>query len=158
MTSISCGGARPDPTVIPATAAWLGAGGLLPFIGLLIAPLAGAEPFGRPPVVVLGLYTAVILSFMGAVHWGLAVAEFGGRRDASWRYALSVVPALLGWFALAFLPLPVALRVIAGAFALLLLYDVRASRIGTAPPWYARLRWRLTAVVVPCVLAASVLA
>jgi hypothetical protein len=151
-------GARPDPSAIPMTAAFLGAGGLLPFAGLLIAPWLGAEPFGRAPIPVLALYAAIILSFMGAVHWGLAMAEFGGRRDASWRFGVSVGPALIAWFGLAFLPLAVALRVLAGAFALLLLYDLRASRIGTAPPWYARLRWRLTAIVVPCVLAASVLA
>jgi Protein of unknown function (DUF3429) len=147
----------PDPHAIPAAAAILGAGGLAPFLGLLAAPILGAEPFGRPPLAVLAIYAAVILAFMGAVHWGLSMAGYGGRRDTSWRYAASVVPALLAWFSVAFLPLSVALGVMAGVFALLLLYDLRSSRIGTAPPWYARLRWRLTAVVVPCLLAASVL-
>ena len=148
---------RLNPSRVPLTAAVLGAAGALPFIGLLIAQRWGVEPFGRAPLGVLALYAAVILSFMGAVHWGLAMAEFGGRRDTTWSYIMSVMPALLGWFALAFLPMPVALGVMAFGFALLLLYDLRALRLGRAPAWYGRLRWPLTLVVVPCLLAAIVM-
>ena len=149
---------QPAARTVPIPAAILGAAGALPFVGLLLAPFLGFEPFGRNPVAVLGLYAAVILSFMGAVHWGLAMAEMGGKRDTAWSYAISVAPAVFGWFALAFLPHPVALRAIALAFALLLLYDLRAVRLGRAPPWYGRLRWPLTLVVVPSLMAASILA
>ena len=143
---------------VPAPAAFLGAAGVLPFVALVLAPLWNFEPFGRAPLLVLGLYASVILSFMGAVHWGLAMAEYGGRRDAMWSYLVSVMPALFGWFSLAFLPQVVAFRVIAAAFVLLLAYDIRAVRLGRSPPWYTRLRWPLTLVVVPSLLFASVLA
>ena len=147
---------RNQQSRVPLIAAVLAAAGALPFIGLLAAHIWGVEPFGRPPVSVLALYAAVILSFMGAVHWGLAMAEFGGHRDTAWSYIVSVLPALLGWFALAFLPIGAALGVIAFGFGLLLLYDLRALRLDRAPAWYAKLRWPLTLVVVPCLLLAIV--
>lgn len=146
--------ARAIQSRVPLTAAVLGAAGALPFLGLLMAQRWGVEPFGRPPLSVLALYAAVILAFMGAVHWGLAMAEYGGRRDTTWSYIMSVIPALLGWFALAFLPMTVALGVIALGFALLLAYDLRALRLGRAPAWYGSLRWPLTLVAVSCLLAA----
>lgn len=151
----------PASTIPPAAAA-LGAAGFMPFVGLPLAQLWELTPLGQPWLPVLALYAAVILSFMGAVHWGLAMAEGGGQTgapsDPAWRYGASVVPALVGWFAVAFLPQVIALRIIATAFAALLAYDLYAARSGLAPPWYPTLRWRLTLVVVPCLLFASILA
>jgi hypothetical protein len=140
---------------VPLPAAFLGAAGAIPFVGLVLAPLWNFEPFGRPPLLVLALYASIILSFMGAVHWGLAMAEYGGRRETMWSYLVSVMPALLGWFSLAFLPQVVAFRVIAAAFVLLLAYDIRAVRLGRSPPWYTKLRWPLTLIVVPSLLFGS---
>jgi Protein of unknown function (DUF3429) len=140
---------------VPLPAALAGAAGLLPVAGLVAAGLLGFEPFGRHPSAVLALYGAVILSFMGAIHWGLAMRAEPG--EATWSYIASVIPALFGWFALAFLPQPVALRLLAFAFALLLLYDLRAARLGIVPAWYPRLRWPLTIVMVPSLLIASTL-
>jgi hypothetical protein len=147
----------PFSTAVPTAALSLGVAGLIPFLGLSLAEVAGLEPFGRAPMLVLAQYAATTLSFMGAVHWGLAMGEYGGRRDASWSYAASVVPGLVAWFALAFFPLPVALRIMAFAYAALLVYDLGAVRRGFAPAWYGRLRWPLTGVVVPCLFFASML-
>jgi Protein of unknown function (DUF3429) len=145
-----------QPTSMPWVAAILGAAGLIPFVGLALAPLVNLEPFGRDPLSVLAFYGAIILSFMGAVHWGLAMADTQAVRSSG--YIVSVIPALVGWFAISFLPLPVTLRVIAAAFMLLLLFDLRAVRIAQAPAWYGRLRVPLTVVVVPALLIASGLA
>jgi hypothetical protein len=142
---------------MPLAAAVLGAGGALPFVGLLVAAWRSWEPFGRSPTLVLALYAVVILSFMGAVHWGLAMAGRAPWRDAAWSYGVSVMPALFGWFSIAFLPITVALQAMAAAFVLLLVYDLRAVRLGIAPPWYSGLRIPLTAIVVPCLLMASFL-
>ncbi len=144
-------------TAIPTAALTLSAAGLLPFIGLTLAQLWHIEPFGRQPLLVLAQYAATTLSFMGAVHWGLAMSEYGGRRDASWTYAVGVAPALIAWFALAFFPTDVALRIMAIAFALLLAYDIGSVRRGFAPAWYAHLRWPLTLIVVACLFFASIL-
>ncbi len=138
---------------VPLPAIILTAAGALPFIGLALAPLVGLRPFGRPPVEVLGLYALTILSFIGAIHWGLAMARADG--DETWTYVASIIPALLGWFALAFLPEATALRVMAAGFIALLLYDLRASRLGTTPAWYPQLRVPVTIVVVVALLMAS---
>lgn len=141
---------------IPWPALVLTVAGALPFLFLSIAPFMGFEPFGRPPIVVLALYALTILTFMGAIHWGLAMTR--PAADTTWSYVASVVPALVGWFSVAFLPMPVALRVIAVSFALLLLYDIRAARLLTAPPWYPVLRIPVTLVVVATLLLASIVA
>ncbi len=141
---------------IPAVAAFLGAAGLIPFVGLALAPLVSLEPFGRDPLNVLAFYAAIILSFMGAVHWGLAMADTQVVRVSG--YIVSVVPGLVGWFAISFLPVPVSLRVLAVTFILLLLVDLRTVVQARAPAWYGRLRIPLTLVVVPALLFASSLA
>lgn len=136
---------------IPRPAAWLGAAGLIPFIGLAtlvhLAEPAGAALAGRA----LGLYGALILSFMGGAQWGLAVAA-GERRLRP--YAASVVPSLLAWVLLA-LPQTQGLLGLALGLALLMVYDLWTVRQGEAPAWYGRLRWRLTAVAALSLVVAS---
>lgn len=136
---------------IPLPVLLLGWGGVLPFAGLALALAFGFPgPFPQPEAMLVG-YGAVILSFMGGVHWGLAMqsALRDGEGAAAWHYAFSVIPALVAWAALALAP-SVALIVLAAAFLVLLVFDVAwASRRG-APGWYGRLRFQLTTAVVLC--------
>lgn len=39
---------------------------------------------------------ATILSFLGAVHWGLEMAEYGGKHPYK-RYSLSILAPMLAW-------------------------------------------------------------
>lgn len=137
---------------IPAMALALGIAGLIPFVGLAGVIAVNAHLPATDAWRVLTLYGAVILSFMGGVHWGLAMA-----RGQSSGYAASVAPAIAAWFAVAFLPARPATTVLAFGFALLLLYDLAAVRRGDAPIWYAPLRRGLTAIVVGA-LAVALLA
>ncbi|MDZ4843678.1 MAG: DUF3429 domain-containing protein [Hyphomicrobium aestuarii] len=138
---------------VPLPALILTAAGAIPFLALAIAPWLDVEPFGRPAGEPLSLYALAILSFMGAIHWGLAMATPNANQATN--YAASVIPALVGWFALILLPVALALRVMAAAFVLLLIYDIRATRLGTAPPWYPGLRIPVTVVVVTALALAS---
>src|SRR5690606_37692444 len=65
--------------------AWrLGLGGLVPFVALAIATwITGADAGSRLVIAQLG-YGAVILSFIGALHWGAALAapEVSARTTA----------------------------------------------------------------------------
>ena len=82
----------------PGPARPLGYFGLVPFAaGALVMWLGGPELAGFAERAVLA-YGAVILSFMGAVHWGLAMHSAHPRRNR--QLALSVVPALVAWVAL----------------------------------------------------------
>ncbi len=92
-------------------------------------------------------YGAVILSFLGGIHWGLAIASNHGNGDLPRRLFVSVAPSLVAWAGL-LLPLRVGLLVLAAGFAAVLYVDVRATRAGEAPPWYPRLRGPLSAAVL----------
>ncbi len=138
---------------VPLSAAWLGGLGALPFIGL-----AGAMPFlvGAPrnlAAEALIAYGATILSFLGGIHWGLAIAPQGDARRARLpvRLILSVVPSLAAWAAL-LVENTTGLFVLAAAIAAMLWVDLRATRAGEAPPWYPTLRIPLTCIVVAALL------
>lgn len=141
---------------VPPAAKWLGALGAIPFVFLAALGPVLDEPHRTQVSFALAAYGAVILSFLGGIHWGLAVAETGdmGTGEAGTstdalqrRLGLSVVPSLIGWGAL-FLIMPLALAVLAVAFGTMLWFDLRATRNGDAPSWYPKLRWPLTVGVV----------
>lgn len=147
---------QPEPRhPVPRPAAWLGAFGLIPFLAGACAPWVLSVDQAAQTTVALAGYGAVILSFMGGVHWGLAIAgsaaPAGGVRL---QLGLSVVPALVAWMAL-LVPAATALVVLFIAFALLLAGDLIAVSRKLAPAWYPRLRVPLTLVVLACLLTAA---
>jgi hypothetical protein len=127
----------------PRAALWLGWAAVLPFAAGAIGPWFGLtiEPFTGHSLLIYG---AVILSFMGGVHAGLALRD---AEPAQERLAASAIPALVAWLA-ALAGGWTGLVMLAGAFAILLAYDIAATRRGAAPHWYPGLRWPLTIVVV----------
>ena len=139
---------------VPSPARQLGLAGLIPFVVLSAASwLAAPEWQLRTHEALLG-YGAVILSFMGAVHWGLAMSGLGDGTRA-WQLGLSVVPSLLGWLALLLPVGALAYSVLLVAFAILCMVDTRATKANLAPAWYPALRVPLTTVVVICLIAAA---
>ncbi|MBV2133017.1 DUF3429 domain-containing protein [Pseudomonas sp. MAP12] len=147
---------HPFTATRPPQLAWLlGMAGLIPFVsgalGIWITPV------GWRPLVLAALldYAAVILAFMGAIHWGLAMRAEQDDLRAQLQLGLSVIPPLLGWAAVSFgLPAALAIPVFVLAFVGLYLADLRAVRLGLAPVWYRPLRMPLTVVVVACLLIA----
>jgi hypothetical protein len=135
---------------VPIAALGLGLAGALPFIAgaLLTAQRGGAGAWGA---LFLIFYGAVILSFLGGVHWGSAMAQ--GEPGLE-RLGASVLPALVAWLALA-ISGPLGFIILAVAFALLLAYDLVATRERRAPAWYPALRWPLTLVAIACLLLAA---
>jgi hypothetical protein len=146
----------PDaPSVtLPPAANWLGYGGLLPFITLAPASLLDdhhALFFGDA----LFAYGAVILSFLGALHWGFAMTASG--LDAGQRKACiiwSVIPALLAWPALLVAPPFASLFLLVG-FGAAYWQDKRLARIAGLPAGYLVLRFRLTLVACLCLAAGA---
>ena len=94
---------------IRRTANWLGYGGLIPFLVLTPASLFDAHHAWTWSDALFA-YGAVILSFIGALHWGFAMVLPG--LDASRRVRTliwSVVPALIAWPALLLAPAEAAM-------------------------------------------------
>jgi uncharacterized protein DUF3429 len=142
----------PDP--MPRPALWLGSGGLVPFVVLCSALYA--LPEGQVPVLLfwLSAYAAVILSFVGAVHWGAAMVHPRmAAADRAVFMAWSVVPALAGWVSL-LLPARTGLLLMAATFAVQYAADRQFAQRFSLPSWYLRLRASLTVVVVLCLLLA----
>ena len=96
----------------------------------------------------------VILSFVGALHWGYAVRDAAENEDAWLRYGWSVVPALIAWVCLL---LPAGDGVIGLAVALVgcLLVDERWATRVTIPEWMLPLRRVLTAGAAGSLLVAG---
>lgn len=147
----------PSQTHVPSAAKWLGALGAIPFVFLgLAGPFIEASIQERAHFG-LAAYGAVILSFLGGVHWGLAIADAGSLQSNGATFArlgISVVPSLVGWVAL-LLSRPIGLLVLAAAFSGLLLVDLHASRKAQTPTWYPKLRWPLTVVVAASLTLAA---
>ncbi|KAF2178340.1 hypothetical protein K469DRAFT_336403 [Zopfia rhizophila CBS 207.26] len=90
-------------------------------------------------------YGAMILSFLGAIHWGLEWAGFGGYQGYK-RYSIGVLAPAVAWPTV-LMPVEGALITQFCAFVLLYYVDTRATYRGWTPPWYAIYRFVLTFIV-----------
>mmetsp|Transcript_24447 Transcript_24447/g.67966 ORF Transcript_24447/g.67966 Transcript_24447/m.67966 type:complete len:245 (-) Transcript_24447:2917-3651(-) len=136
---------------VPPHCKFLGLTGVIPFIALC-PPIAATIPFLPLEVVTNAAqlqtsYGISIATFLGGVHWGMAMAEYGGRalstKASAERYMWSVTPSLVA-FPVATLP-PVASSVILTSTLLAAyLVDRSFTSKGLLPKWYMALRFPLT--------------
>lgn len=132
-------------------------------LSALILGLAGVVPFAVSALAMTGFlgidvslawrslqaYAAVILSFLGAVHWGAAIGKIGDESTLARSLGFSVLPCLAAWVILiAQLSPAVSLVALILAFVGQYLADRRAALQGLLPAWYRRLRQILTGLVV----------
>jgi hypothetical protein len=149
----SIGASPPTRTASPFLA--LGSAGLFPFVAGAVA--LWTLPHAYEPYVLQWLlgYAMVILAFVGALHWGVAMQAQEPTHANLWIAAVwSVIPALVAWLALAF-ESAVALRILAGMFLLQLAMDRWLTQNFSTPAWYLPLRIVLTVVAVVSLLVAS---
>lgn len=138
---------------VPAVPRILGAAGAIPFV-LLVAVSWIQGPHQAPSQYALLVYGAVILSFVGALHWAFAMIAAGlTERARNRHYLWSVVPALLGWVALLLPPVATLLLLVAGFWSHYLLDRRLAARVAL-PDWYLPLRLGLTLTVSLALLLA----
>ena len=138
----------------PMSVSMLGYGGLVPFVLLTLG--LWLEPFDSGFwTLALVSYGAVILSFVGAIHWGIAMMSHDlGPRLANRRFVWSVVPSLMGWSA-TLLPEQLAVWVLVSGFALHYWQDHLLQTHMRLPDWYLPLRRRLSVVACLSLVAAS---
>jgi len=141
----------PDSAAAPsALVAALGYGGLLPFALLALAVCwhggEGRTFYGFA----LLAYGATIASFLGAIHWGLAMRSGGPQRMA---FLWGVAPSLVAWTAL-LQPTPWGLLLLAGLLLLCYSLDRRWYPQHQLQGWLP-MRRRLTAVACASCLAAA---
>jgi hypothetical protein len=136
---------------IPATQrfAWIfGLAGLLPFLAHALFSWLS------PPSELIGVlrsqvhYAAAILTFLGALHWGVAIASpsvVGG--PAVTRLLWSVMPAIFAWI-ITLYPTDVALPLLFGGLLVALGVDWLLYRGTPVPRWFMTLRTVLSAVAL----------
>lgn len=135
-------------SAIQRQAEWLGYAGLIPFVTLamlfLLVEGNVRQEIGRALVG----YGAVIISFLGAAHWAIAISGTN-RSHSSIFMLIAVLPALLGWMA-TLLPLVYGAFIILISLCMLYLID---SHRGTWCAWYLVLRRRLTFIAAVSIAA-----
>ncbi len=136
-------------TRIPLAVLLPGLAGLIPFVMLSLSQLTGLPVSAVTALFAFNVYGAVILSFVGAIWWGLAAATQNASAPKSLMFYWSVTPALIGWFAV-LVPLDTGLLMLLAGFVLQWMGDawlVRAYPM-VAPRWLFSLRTILTAGVL----------
>jgi hypothetical protein len=130
----------------PFPVALLGYGGLIPFVALSALHLSGDTNVISDPSAWLMAYGAAILSFVGALHWAFAMlASKIDRARRTQCYVWSVIPALIAFTAL-ILNSSLSYSLLIVGFALAYWQDADLANKIDLPPWYPRLRARLSIV------------
>jgi hypothetical protein len=130
--------------------AWiLALAGAIPFVAATAALyLSDASRIRVPAIAALVTYSAVILSFLGGIEWGIALRdEAGNESTRAVALVLSVVPSLAAWGVL-WLPSPAwqvggSLAILVGVWAA----DQWMASRGLLPAWFVDLRTAVTAIV-----------
>ena len=118
----------------------LGYGGLLPFLFLAGAVVLGIRlPLAPAPSLLVG-YGAIILSFIGALHWGVML---NANQPKANYFIWSIMPALLAWAAL-IAPVLLGTGLLIISFIICLFIDLRAIKTGLWPAYMRQLRVILT--------------
>ncbi|MEM7401969.1 MAG: DUF3429 domain-containing protein [Pseudomonadota bacterium] len=126
----------------------LGYLGLLPFI--LSSAFIWLPEFQNIAVKSLSVYAAMILTFIGGVHWGIALkspqlTDSKKNNSIKNQFIFSTIPSLLAWATIVFLQ-PFALFILAIGFALFWQFE-KSLYQQYLPNWYLQLRNRLTLIV-----------
>ena len=115
----------------------LGYAGVVPVAGLLVLAWSGA--WQHQAVNSAIIYAALILSFLGGIHWGFATSGFASKKH----FLISVVPSLWAWAAFAGPDFYKLLSIILG-LVLFFVYERQCALVTRFPDWYLPLRLRLT--------------
>ena len=141
------------PPVTPTLLARrLGHAGLLPFVLLAVLLWTVRVDLQAYVAIALVAYGAVIASFLGGLHWGIAAQL--PPDDAAFHYAWGVAPSLMAWLALV-MPAYAGLPLLGLILAVCYVVDRRSyPRVGWGA--WLPLRLQLTAVaVLSCLLGAA---
>ncbi len=127
---------------LPDTVVHLGLAGLLPFVALGLGAWWVGDAWRVQLQSAQLVYAAVVLSFIGAMHWGLGLAA---RRTEPLPYVWGVLPSVLGWLA-AIAPPVVGAPLASISLIVCWVVDRRLIRGWPFAASYLRLRLRLTVV------------
>lgn len=153
VSSQSQGNFLSDLKSSPPPALYLGFSGAIPFCGLAAMAVIFPEHLNLIAHTQQA-YGACILSFLGAIHWGFALAKTSELKPDWSTLGYSVTPSLIAWLALLVKPVP-GLTTLCIGLAFALSRDLNTPHF---PAWYYALRKALSTLAVSSVgLTAAVL-
>jgi hypothetical protein len=142
-----------DQKTLKQWASILGYSGTIPFISLAVILLLANASFTTPAASAIAasalhIYGAIILSFLGGLHWGRIACNPDIKPSDKWFLIYSVLPSLIGWssYLLADIWQDTALMLIAG-FIISYVVDIRFIKLGAWQSWMKPLRTNLTLIV-----------
>ena len=146
------------PRELPILAVVFGVAGVIPFIVCGLGSVSTSFIGGQIAVQLLLAYGAVVLSFLGGIHWGFLLASDDGN---SQRLTLGILPGLLGWLTLAVSyysgqpTLGVLLLIV--LFVMAAAAEWKGHLLGGIPEGYIVLRLAVTVVIVAILTTVFVL-
>ncbi len=145
-----------SPSAPNKLATRLGYAGLIPFV-LLALLLWIVEPDLRPWLTIaLTSYAALIATFLGGIHWGIAgsISESAASSHRSFSLLWGITPSLIAWLAL-IMPAYAGLPLIAALLVVCYLVDRKTYAQAGWSAWLP-MRLRLTIVsVLSCLIGAG---
>ncbi|MBT8471647.1 MAG: DUF3429 domain-containing protein [Marinicaulis sp.] len=127
---------------------YLGYAGATPFVAAATALMLGFFPSATANALVF--YSVIILSFLGGVHWGVALV--GSDDGVSNRFTFAILPSLAAW-AVFLMPFEAAFVHLAFCFLAFWLVERYLYKISSR---YQRLRNILTAIVISALTIAFI--
>lgn len=123
--------------------------GGFPFVLLSVMTALGTFGDAKQALDVLLIYAAVIISFLGGIHWGFAVHQFTINRPiANMLIAESVIPSLVAWGVLLYPDHYVQLLVLTLLYTFTWGIDSLLYNNDLMPQWFFNIRCMITPVVV----------
>lgn len=123
--------------------------GLVPLVIFAFGAVGHIPETAERMLVALIDYAALILTFAGAAHWGLALVQNTAR--ASLRLCVAVLPMIIAWIALVAAQLvapAVALAVLIIGYLATVVTEQRAAQWLLVPRGYVWVRWVFSVVAV----------
>jgi len=138
---------------LPRSAQVLGYAGLIPFVVFATVAYAMDAPEQGLASFAMRAYAATIISFLGAIHWGLAMRQSQPNRWLLW---WGITPSLVAWVSLLVMPLAGSF-ILAATLWLCYSVDRRVYPLFGLQAWL-RMRLVLTAVAsVSCLVVSGIL-
>jgi hypothetical protein len=147
---------------LPSIVRILGYAGLIPFIGLAFMVQLADSPNDMIALESLVAYGAVIVSFLGALHWGACFKTIGESTQNRWLdhsvWIWGIMPALIAWLAIHIF-IPLALLLLAATLVVQRVIDQNTYRYYFTSPdtasAFLTMRTHLTVVAAICLIWAG---
>ena len=126
----------------------------LPFIVLSLAISTHLMHFvsfavGMKLMAALLVYIAVFTSFLGGIHWGIAINQYNRNRKIANLLTLeSMLPVIIAWGVLFFNDTNMQLLALALLYAFMWAVDSILYNLDIIPQWFFNLRCVVTPIVV----------